>query len=127
MQIGAIGSVSAMSYTPYIYNTNRLSSASLDKKVSPINNDTASSKTDFSDLTTGETTNPLGRGQTSNFVDVLAMQFSMAQNNASKVMSSTTADTGYTAGSGAAQQDQGSDNLYKMSQAADAYSQNITA
>lgn len=126
MQIGAIGSVSAMSYTPYIYNTNRLSSTSLDNKISPIKNDTASSKTDFSDLTTGETTNPLGRGQTSNFVDVLAMQFSMAQNNASKVMSSTT-DTGYTAGSGAAQQDQGSDNLYKMSQAADAYSQNITA
>lgn len=122
MQVGAIGSgISAMSYSPYIYNTNRLSSASLDK-IQPIENDTSSSKTDFSDLVSGETTNPLGKGETSDFADVVAMQFSLSQSMASRVMQ-PEGSTDTTQQSNA----DTSDNLYKMSQAADAYSQSITA
>jgi hypothetical protein len=146
MQVGAIGSVSSLSAMPYIYNTNRVSSASLNK-VSAIQGDTQSGKTDFSGLTSGETTNPLKRGETSNFVDVLAMQFSMAQSNASRTMKDSSQNisqqqtqmpdstaTGRAEQAGQADQTeqlsqngQSSGNLYKMNQAISAYSLNMTA
>lgn len=69
-----IGALNAMDFRPYIYNTNRLSSNSL-SKVAPIGDDLLSSKTDFSALTDeGVNVNPLRKGQTANFVDVLHKQ-----------------------------------------------------
>lgn len=82
MHIGAIG---GMSYTPYIYNTNGVSSASLNK-VSGIGNDLLTSKTDFSNLTTQETTNPLKRGESLDFTGILSMQMQMSRMNAARVM-----------------------------------------
>ena len=81
MQIGAIG---GMSYTPYIYNTNTVSSASLNK-VSGISDDLLESKTDFSALS-GETTNPIKKGQSLDFAGIIDMQMQMSRLNASRVM-----------------------------------------
>lgn len=78
MQIGAIG------FQPYIYNTNAISSASMNK-ISGIPNDVTAAKTDFSGLVSGETTNTLKKGETSNFMDVLAQQLSLGQSAKSRI------------------------------------------
>ena len=80
MQIGAIG------FQPYIYNTNAVSSASLNK-ISAIPNDATAAKTDFSGLVSGETTNPLKRGESSNFMDILAQQLAQRQSTQSRITS----------------------------------------
>jgi hypothetical protein len=83
MRIGAVGA------SPYIYNTNSVSSASLNK-ISAIGNDVTSGKTDFSGLTSsGENENPLKRGETKNYADVLGMQMQMGMMNAVKLMDQT--------------------------------------
>jgi hypothetical protein len=81
MQIGAL------SYQPYIYNTNTISRSSLNK-ISAISDDLLSSKTDFSGLTeeSAVNVNPLRKGETSNFMDVLQMQFQMGQQNAARLI-----------------------------------------
>ena len=80
MQIGAIG---GMSFMPYIYNTNAMSRASMNK-VAAIDDDVTSSKTDFSALTQ-ETTNPLKRGESLEFASILGMQMQMGRMNASRL------------------------------------------
>lgn len=87
MQIGAVG---AMSYTPYIYNTNTVNRASMNK-ISGISDDLLESKTDFSALS-NETTNPIKRGQSLDFTGILQMQMSMSRLNASRLMKSPEAD-----------------------------------
>ena len=82
MEIGAVG------FSPYVYRVNSISASSLNR-VSPIGDDLLSSKTDFSGLVEDEnrTINPLKRGETSNFADVLAMQFQMGRMNADRIFS----------------------------------------
>ena len=82
MEIGAVG------FSPYVYRINSISASSLNR-VSPIGDDLLSSKTDFSGLVEDEnkTINPLKRGETSNFADVLAMQFQMGRLNAERIFS----------------------------------------
>lgn len=81
MQIGAL------SFQPYIYNTNRLNSASLSKVNGIDDADLTSAKTDYSDLTDMSLNeNPLRRGETSNYVDVLAEQMSMSERNEARIM-----------------------------------------
>lgn len=83
MRIGAVG---FQAYQPYIYNTNTVSGNSL-SKVKPIGDDLLASKTDFSNMTEDEQTrNPLRRGETANFADVIAMQMQMGRMNADKIM-----------------------------------------
>lgn len=79
MQIGAI------SFRPYIYNTNMLSGSSL-SKVSSIGDDLLTGKTDFSALTNESNVNPLKKGESSNFVDILEMQMQMGRMNAARIM-----------------------------------------
>lgn len=79
MQIGAI------SFRPYIYNTNMLSGSSL-SKVSSIGDDLLTGKTDFSALTDESNVNPLKKGESSNFVDILEMQMQMGRMNAARMM-----------------------------------------
>lgn len=79
MEIGAI------SFQPYIYNTNSLSKASLGK-VSPISDDLLSQKTDFSGLASSEENiNPLKKGETLHFDDLLEMQMQSGRNNAERI------------------------------------------
>ena len=114
MQIGAIAS------SPYVYNTNSVSSASL-KPISGIGSDVTSEKIDYSGLTSGETTNPLSQGESSNFMDVLAMQMNMGKINASRIMQPTD-DTSTTSDTGADAQQAGGVTAFQMSQAMQAYS-----
>ena len=81
MRIGAVGA------SPYIYNTNAVSSASLGK-IKGIGNDLTASKSDFSGLSesVGANENPLTMGETKNFVDIVGMQMQMGRMNASRVM-----------------------------------------
>ena len=80
MQVGALG------FKPYIYNTNVMSGNSL-SKVSSVEKDLLASKTDYSSLTDESLNeNPLRRGQTANFVDILGMQMQMIRLNASRIM-----------------------------------------
>ena len=82
MQIGAIG---AASYNPYIYNTSRVSSSSLNK-ISGIGSDLTSGKTDFGALTTQENINPLKRGESLDFAGIIDMQMHMSRLNAERIM-----------------------------------------
>lgn len=84
MRIGAVG---FQTYQPYIYNTNTVSGNSL-SRVKPISDDLLSSGTDFSGMTDEEqqNLNPLRRGETVNFADVIAMQMQMGRMNADKIM-----------------------------------------
>lgn len=78
MQIGSVG----FSYQPYVYNTNTVSANSLNK-ISGIEEDALKSSVDYS---SEKNENPLRPGETSNFADVLAMQFQLGRNNAARVM-----------------------------------------
>ena len=81
MRIGSLG------YTPFIYNTNMLSGSSL-SKISPIGENLTSKKTDFSALSDASLNiNPLGKGESANFFDILGMQMQMSRMNAARVMS----------------------------------------
>lgn len=80
-----IGAISGWGYMPYIYNTNTVSSASLDK-VSAISNDVTKQKADFSGLAEkAENENPLKPGQTLNFQSMLDMQLQMGFMNADRL------------------------------------------
>lgn len=84
MRVGAVSG----GWQPYVYRTNAVNSSSL-SKVRPIGNDLLASKTDFSGLTKEEnniTVNPLKRGETANFADVLSMQMQMGRLNAQRVI-----------------------------------------
>lgn len=82
MRIGAVG---FQTFQPYIYNTNTLSGSSM-SRIKPIGDDLLASGTDFSDMTEEENLNPLRKGETLNFADVIAMQMQMGRMNADKVM-----------------------------------------
>ena len=89
MAIGAIsayGSVNALSLRSYVYNTNSVSAASMNK-LSRISDDVLDKKIDYSELTDESLNeNPLKKGQTLNFQDMLAMQMRRGQDNAARIM-----------------------------------------
>lgn len=68
---------------PYVYNTNTVNRASMDK-IKLIEDDVLASKTDFSDLTQ-ENTNPLAIGETKDFAGILEMQLQMGAQNAARL------------------------------------------
>ena len=80
MQIGAIGA----SYSPYIYNTNTVNRASMNK-IQPIGDDVLDSKTDFSSLVSGENENPLKPGETLDYNGMVDMQMQMGRMNAERL------------------------------------------
>lgn len=83
MMIGAVG---AYSFQPYVYNTNTVSAASMNK-LSAISDDVLDKKIDYSGLVEeAENENPLKKGQTINFQDMLEQQMSKGQLNAARIM-----------------------------------------
>ena len=83
MTIGAIG---AYNFQPYVYNTNSVSSASMNK-LSKISDDVLDKKIDYSELTDeSKNINPLKKGQTLDFQSMLEMQMQRGQNNAARIM-----------------------------------------
>ena len=81
MQVGAVSMAMPM---PYVYNTNRVDRASMNK-IEPIEDDVLASKTDFSDLVDDENVNPLAMGQSKDFAGILDMQMQMSALNASRL------------------------------------------
>ncbi len=80
MQIGAV------SFRPYIYNANMVNAGSL-SRISSIGDDLISGRTDFSALSDESLNeNPLKKGQTVNFSDVLERQMWEGRQNASRIM-----------------------------------------
>jgi len=84
MQIGAV------SFRPYIYNTNAVGPASMNK-ISAIGKDALQSKTDISALTSedakkSEVLNPLKRGESLDFAGIIGMQMQMSRMNAERLM-----------------------------------------
>lgn len=134
MRIGAVGGADAagavgfQTYRSYIYNTNTVSGRSL-SKVRPIGEDLLSSKTDFSGMTEDrqQNFNPLKRGETVHFADVIAMQMQMGRMNADKVMK--PAEQEMSEVSAAAEPDRGKieANLYRVQHAAQMYQMNMIA
>ncbi|MCH5263548.1 MAG: hypothetical protein J1F42_11580 [Lachnospiraceae bacterium] len=83
MTIGAIG---AYNFQPYVYNTNTVSAASMNK-LSKISDDVLDKKVDYSELTDeNQNINPLKKGQTLDFQSMLEMQMQRGQNNAARIM-----------------------------------------
>lgn len=83
MRIGALG---AYGFQPYVYNTNAVSSASMNK-LSRISDDVLDKKTDYSELADeSKNVNPLKKGQTLDFQEMLQMQMQRGQNNAARIM-----------------------------------------
>lgn len=129
--------VGGINFAPYIYNTNALSGNSL-SKVAPIGKDLLSSKTDFSSLANEDfNENPLRKGQTSNWVDVLDMQMQMGRMNAARIMkpveemqdlSELSAEDFQPVSSAQEMLSMQYDrNLYQMQRAAEAYRVNMIA
>ena len=84
--IGAYGAINALSFRPYVYNTNTLSSASMNK-LSRISDDVLDKKIDYSELTDESLNeNPLKKGQTLDFQGILDMQMRRGQSNAARIM-----------------------------------------
>lgn len=83
MGIGAIG---GLGYSPYIYNTNTVNSASL-SRVKPVEDDVTKASTDYSSLTDDSlNVNPLKRGESANFVDILESQMALSRQNQARLM-----------------------------------------
>lgn len=81
MRIGGVG------MSPYIYNTNMVSSLSMNP-ISAIPDDATAQQIDYTDLLSDEleNINPLKKGQSGNFMDILMSQMSMSQYHQAKVM-----------------------------------------
>ena len=93
MQVGSVGSSPIMS--PYIYNTNAISSKSMNK-ISAISDNALDSSTDISALTkdssSNEVLNPLKRGESLDFAGILNMQMQMGKMNAQRIMTEPEAN-----------------------------------
>lgn len=86
MGLGAIGAVNSFqTYQPYIYNTNSLNKNSLNA-IGKIGSDVTKSHMEFpSNVAWNETINPLAKGETANFADVLNSQMQMGRNHAARL------------------------------------------
>lgn len=82
--------IGSVSMTPYVYNTNGVSSKSMNK-IAAIGNDVTSSKLDVSALVSDDAKkqqnmNPLKPGQSLDFSGILQMQMQMSRMNQARVM-----------------------------------------
>lgn len=113
--------INALNFQPYIYNTNYLNRNSLNK-VSAISDDLLSSKTDFSELTNEDLNeNPLRKGETANFAEVIQMQFQTGQQNAARFIRPAQEQEAFSQNMISAQ------NPNKMQRAIEAYQANMIA
>ncbi len=93
MAVGAVGAVGSLAYDPYIYNTRQVSSASLNR-IGRISDDATDGGVDFSAVEKVEeqvNLNPLKRGETANFADVLMSQMNLSQIHQSQLLGSEPA------------------------------------
>ena len=133
--------IGAADFQPYIYNTNYVSGNSLGR-VSAVG-DPFTSKTDYSELLDESLNeNPLRKGETSNFMDILQMQLYTGRMNASRVLKPAGEAVGIQMPAENEDKKKEEDfsrelqrrtdemqnrNLYRMQKAAQAYGFNMTA
>lgn len=118
--------IGAISFQPYVYNVNAISSASMNR-LSRISDDVLDKKTDYSGLTQTENENPLRRGQTLDFRGMLEMQMQRGRSNAARVMKPQAENT-QTADRNMGSGNAGSDiTNFRMQQAINAYEMFMTA
>lgn len=99
MRIGAIA------YQPYVYNTNTVSSASLNR-IGAIPNDATAGRTDFEDVTKEqENVNPLLKGESANFMDILSSQMAMSRTKSAMLLKPAASTDDEDAAASALQQD----------------------
>lgn len=80
MQIGAVG------YPSYIYNTNSVSAASMNR-INGIPEDALESSVDYkSNTALAKNENSLRPGESRNFMDILSSQMEMGRANAARIM-----------------------------------------
>ena len=93
MAVGAIGSVTTTSYNPYVYNTNRVSAASLNK-IKSIPDDATKGGLDFTSLSNDkvDNINPLRPGESKNFADILMSQMSSGAYRQSQLLATNPLD-----------------------------------
>ena len=119
----------AISFRPYLFNTNTLNRGSL-SRISSIGEDLTAGKTDFSALSEeSENINPLRKGQTVGFADVLAMQMQTGRLSASRLLRPLQeADAAGEPRQNVRENDMQYDrNLFHMQRAAEAYQMNMFA
>lgn len=121
--------IDAVSFQPYVYHVNAISPASMNR-LSKISDNVLDQKTDFSGLVENE--NPLQKGQTLNFADMLEMQMQRGRSAAARVMKPTEDETSapeqiQAAVPGAESGSQDGISNYRMQQAISAYEMFMTA
>lgn len=141
MQIGSIG---AMSFSPYVYNTNSISRSSLNK-INALPEDGTKSRIDYTGLVSDEgkeNLNPLKRGTSSSFADIISSQMAMSSYHKANIMSdaiepkdkSTEPESGVVVDAVENEQKQSylnqtgtddSKNLYRMNMALNAYNMSM--
>lgn len=100
MRIGAIA------YQPYVYNTNTVSAASLNR-INALPEDGTKGRTDFEGLTEREENqNPLGRGQSASFMDILSSQMAMSRTKSAMLLKPAAASDNADAAASAVQKDE---------------------
>ena len=87
MAVGAVGGFGAVSFQPYIYNTNRLDRSSLNRIEALPEDGTKNAGVDFSGVAgqDNENVNALRQGQTQDFQGMVDMQFAMGRQNAARI------------------------------------------
>ena len=87
MSMNSIQGIGPMMRRPQIKNNNELSVDSLNK-ISAVSDDLKNSKVDFSGLLDEavKNVNPLKRGESVNFADILASQMAMSEANKTRLM-----------------------------------------
>lgn len=110
MRIGGIGNV----FPNFVYNTNAVSANSLNK-LSRISDDVLDKKVGY-ETTAEENQNPLRKGETKDFQNILAKQMQEGQNRAVAILpfglapSEETKTTDQVTESGAGQETKGAEN-----------------
>ncbi len=94
MGVGAVGGVTTTFYNPYVYNTNTVSRASLDK-VSAIPDDATKGGAEYIGALKEEqavNVNPLKPGESKNFADILMSQMSQASLRQAELLATNPAN-----------------------------------
>lgn len=106
MERGCGMRIEALAYQPYVYNTNTVSSASLNR-IGAIPNDATAGRTEFEDLSKEqENVNPLRKGESANFMDILSSQMAMSRTKSAMLLKPAAAADDEDVAASALQQDE---------------------
>lgn len=120
----AIAPIGAYSAQPYVYNVNSLSRSSMNK-ISGIPEDAVMSQKLNVEVSEEENQNPLKRGETKNFADIMMQQMSQGIQNATRAFVSAPEQEAKQQAEESAQTMKSEPTLFRMQNAAAAYMANM--